>query len=228
MMSSLRAPSKLANPIRTKDVANAFHRYLQGLCRNQPKCGMRKAVRSSPHSAGAPRCPFVQPMDTEPGHVNTAQLFWIPRDLFPPSTLPQEQRCCLQPQPSSWTLPSWQSISTTLPAQEGSPGICTPAKSNPNHTPSNWRLFHTRLFIHGASPFTLQIQKPTHSWEKNKSSVPRLSIYNGSSFSAVAFALSSDTHEAFNLEPTKLQNHLRVLTRLCSVLLTGTNSRISV
>lgn len=96
------------------------------------------------------------------------------------------------------------------------------------HTQTSWRLFHTRLFIHGTSPFTLQIQKPTHSCEKNKSWVPRLSIYNGSSFSAVAFALSSDTHEAFNLEPTKLQNHLRVLTRLCSVLLTGTNSRISV
>lgn len=134
------------------------------------------------------KCPSVHPTDTEPGRVSTAQLSWMPRDLHLPS-------CPSHPAVNTPQLMEQQQQQQQRPCTARQPWDLHLSRASPNHAQTNCRELHTRLFIRGTSPFTLQRQNPTHSWGKNKSSVPRLSIYNGSSFSAGAFAPSPDTHQ---------------------------------
>lgn len=118
-MPSFRAPSKLANSTRTKDVANAFHRHRQGLCRNQPKCGMRRWVRSSPCSVGLPGVPQCSHGHRARPWKHCTALLW---DLHLPCC---PRSSCAASTPSS----SWWSSSSTIPAQQGSPGTCTWAEA---------------------------------------------------------------------------------------------------
>lgn len=189
-MSSFRATSKLVNPIGTKDAGKTLQRYLQRLRRGQPEPEMRKLARSSLCSAEALGCPFSTSHEhsARMSEQTTQNWFESPEiNTLCSVFLPHEPCSC------NTRLGLIKPARTKLIAHESRPGICIPARANLQHRWSEDNsildYLYTKLFL-----FTLQIQKPTRIWDMNKISVPRQSIYNGNSFSAITFTQISDIH----------------------------------